>query len=70
MRDHAATEAILNTSGIAFTRKGVDSGVLLAAGVGVAAGEFAAVDPTLERLLGRPPMSFRDLLEAHLSQTK
>ena len=25
-------------------------------------GEFAAVDPTLERLLGRPPMSMRDVL--------
>lgn len=25
-------------------------------------GEFAAVDPTLARLLGRPPMSMRDLL--------
>ena len=31
-------------------------------------GEFAAVDPTLERLLGRPPMSMRDVLAAHLSQ--
>ena len=26
------------------------------------AGEFAAVDPTLERLLGRPPMTMRDLI--------
>jgi uncharacterized protein YbjT (DUF2867 family) len=25
-------------------------------------GEFAAVDPTLQRLLGRPPMSMRDVL--------
>lgn len=31
-------------------------------------GEFAAVDPTLERLLGRPPMSMRDVA-ARLSQT-
>jgi hypothetical protein len=30
-------------------------------------GEFAAVDPTLERLLGRPPMSMRDVLAASLS---
>jgi NAD(P)H dehydrogenase (quinone) len=29
-------------------------------------GEFAAVDPTLERLLGRPPMSVRDVLAASL----
>ena len=29
-------------------------------------GEFAAVDPTLERLLGRPPMSMRDVLAASL----
>ncbi len=32
-------------------------------------GEFAAVDPTLERLLGRPPKSMRDVLATHLSQT-
>jgi NAD(P)H dehydrogenase (quinone) len=31
-------------------------------------GEFAAVDPTLERLLGRPPMSLRDVLAARLSE--
>ncbi len=30
--------------------------------------EFAAVDPTLERLLGRPPMSMREVLATHLSQ--
>jgi NAD(P)H dehydrogenase (quinone) len=29
-------------------------------------GEFAAVDPTLGRLLGRPPMSMRDVLAASL----
>jgi NAD(P)H dehydrogenase (quinone) len=29
-------------------------------------GEFAAVDPTLERLLGRPPLSMRDVLAASL----
>jgi NAD(P)H dehydrogenase (quinone) len=29
-------------------------------------GEFAAVDPTLERLLGRPPLSIRDVLAASL----
>ena len=31
-------------------------------------GEFAAVDPTLERLLGRPLMSLRDVLAARLSE--
>jgi NAD(P)H dehydrogenase (quinone) len=31
-------------------------------------GEFAAVDPTLQRLLGRPPMPFRDLLAKGLSE--
>jgi NAD(P)H dehydrogenase (quinone) len=30
-------------------------------------GEFAGVDPTLEHLLGRPPMSLRDVLAARLS---
>lgn len=30
-------------------------------------GEFSAVDPTLERLLGRPPMSFRDVLAGRLA---
>jgi uncharacterized protein YbjT (DUF2867 family) len=30
-------------------------------------GVFAAVDPTLGRLLGRPPMSIRDVLKVHLS---
>ena len=30
-------------------------------------GEFAAVDPTLERLLGRPPISMRDFLTSRLS---
>lgn len=29
-------------------------------------GEFAAVDPTLERLLGRPPVAFADVLAASL----
>lgn len=29
-------------------------------------GEFATVDPALEKLLGRPPMSARDFLAAHL----
>ena len=29
-------------------------------------GEFAAVDPTLTRLLGRPPLTVRDVLEAQL----
>jgi NAD(P)H dehydrogenase (quinone) len=29
-------------------------------------GEFAAVDPTLERLLGRRPLSMRDVLAASL----
>ena len=30
-------------------------------------GEFAAVDPTLERLLGRSPISMRDVLSARIS---
>jgi NAD(P)H dehydrogenase (quinone) len=30
-------------------------------------GEFAVVDPTLERLLGRPPMSFGDVLAERLA---
>jgi NAD(P)H dehydrogenase (quinone) len=30
-------------------------------------GEFAAVDPTLERLLGRPLLKMRDVLVAHSS---
>ncbi len=29
--------------------------------------EFAAVDPTLERLLDRPPLTIRDALTAHSS---
>jgi hypothetical protein len=29
-------------------------------------GEFAAVDPALESLLGRPPVSMRDVLAASL----
>jgi NAD(P)H dehydrogenase (quinone) len=31
-------------------------------------GEFAAVDPTLERLLGRPPMALREVLKARLAE--
>ena len=31
-------------------------------------GEFAAVDASLESLLGRPPMSMRDVLAEHLKQ--
>jgi NAD(P)H dehydrogenase (quinone) len=31
-------------------------------------GEFAAVNPTLEHLLGRPPLSFRDVLGARLAK--
>jgi NAD(P)H dehydrogenase (quinone) len=30
-------------------------------------GEFAAVDPTLERLLGRSPLSIRDVLATSLA---
>ena len=30
-------------------------------------GEFAAVDPTLERLLGRRPLTVRDVLADRLS---
>ena len=33
------------------------------------AGEFAAVDPTLERLLGRRPLGMRTLLASHLAST-
>jgi NAD(P)H dehydrogenase (quinone) len=32
-------------------------------------GEFAAVDPTLERLLGRRPISMRDVLSARIKST-
>lgn len=38
------------------------AGMLLGLFVASRAGEFAAVDPTLERLLGRPPVSVRDVL--------
>ena len=31
-------------------------------------GEFAAVDPTLERLLGRPPMTLRDVLAVRVPE--
>ena len=31
------------------------------------AGEFAAVDPTLEHLLGRTPLSMRDALASHIA---
>lgn len=31
-------------------------------------GDFAAVDPTLERLLGRPPLNFRDVLAARIAK--
>lgn len=31
------------------------------------AGEFAQTDPTLERLLGRPPISMREILEKYLT---
>jgi NAD(P)H dehydrogenase (quinone) len=30
-------------------------------------GEFSAIDPALERLLGRPPISFRDVLAGRLA---
>jgi len=33
-------------------------------------GEFAAVDPTLERLLGRNPLRVRDLLAEKLRSSK
>ncbi|WP_417681517.1 NAD(P)H-binding protein [Roseibium sp.] len=32
------------------------------------AGEFANVDPTLERLLGRKPISMRDVMAAHIAE--
>ena len=32
-------------------------------------GEFAAVDPTLERLLGHPPITMRDVLATTLSNS-
>ena len=42
-------------------------GILLGLFAASRNGEFAAVDPTLERLLGRPPQPIRDVLAAHLS---
>jgi NAD(P)H dehydrogenase (quinone) len=30
-------------------------------------GEFAAVDPTLERLLGRPPITLREFVKVQVS---
>lgn len=33
-------------------------------------GDFAVVDPTLEQLLGRPPMSMRDVLSTNLPTSK
>jgi NAD(P)H dehydrogenase (quinone) len=42
--------------------------MFLALFAGSRRGEFAAVDPTLERLLGRPPLSVRDVLAAHVSK--
>lgn len=33
-------------------------------------GEFAAVDPALERLLGRPPQSMREILRARLASPR
>ena len=34
------------------------------------AGEFAATDPTLERLLGRPPITMRDLIAAKFTSSE
>jgi uncharacterized protein YbjT (DUF2867 family) len=42
------------------------AGMLLGLFLASREGEFAAVDPALERLLGRPPMSMRDVLAASL----
>jgi NAD(P)H dehydrogenase (quinone) len=36
--------------------------MLLGLFVASRAGEFAAVDPTLEQLLGRPPLTVREVL--------
>ena len=33
-------------------------------------GEFATIDPTLARLIGRPPMTLRDVLKAMLPTDK
>jgi hypothetical protein len=30
-------------------------------------GEFSSIDPALERLLGRPPVSMRDLMAEKIS---
>jgi hypothetical protein len=55
MRDHAAAEALL-------------PGAEVARGLFAASreGEFAAVDRTLGTLLGRPPLTIRDVLQARL----
>ena len=51
MLDHAATAEMLR-----------QSGVMLGLYRASRAGEFATVDPTLERLLGRRPLGMRDLM--------
>jgi uncharacterized protein YbjT (DUF2867 family) len=43
---------------------GPQAGMFLGLFLASRQGEFATVDPTLERLLGRPPMSMRDVLAA------
>lgn len=44
--------------------------LLMGAFVASRQGEFAAVDPTLERLLGRPPLSMRAVLAEHVAKAR
>ncbi len=48
----------------------VYAGLLLSLYTAARAGEFAVVDPTLERLIGHKPMSMRQVLEGFLSRTE
>lgn len=45
------------------------AGMLLGAYQAARRGDFAAVDPTLEKLLGRPPVTMRDVLAATFKLT-
>lgn len=47
----------------------VYAGLLLSLYAAARAGEFAVVDPTLERLIGRKPTTMRQVLEEFLNQT-
>ncbi len=48
----------------------VYAGLLLSLYLAARAGEFAVVDPTLERLIGRKPTTMRQVLEEFLSRTE